>query len=181
MDQSGIEVDKVWWEIPSLPVGATDIYSVYLPQLYGLGIVVVCSAGNSPGQDLSVHYPRAAGGSNTPLIVVGNVQYNNVRHPRTGFRDRNQWGILSLMNIGTDVDCAVLTEINKLTVYPHAQDPGQSYRVDPPGSSQATAITAGMIAYLLGDPILTDLFMANGLGGLPMAAKNYLIDRGMSL
>lgn len=44
------------------------------------------------------------GGSDSPLIVVGNAQRDNTRHPSSQWCDVQGKGILSMYNIGTEVD-----------------------------------------------------------------------------
>ncbi|PYI31449.1 hypothetical protein BP00DRAFT_474956 [Aspergillus indologenus CBS 114.80] len=154
-----------------------DVFDKYLQWFYDLGIAVVCSAGNDAAQqrdpaqlDLNYLYPRGKGGADTPLIVVGNALFDNSRNPNSQFRDNDQRGILTLYNVGTNVDCATVgyndqgVDTFQLNVY----------AVEPAGTSQATAITAGMIAYYLSQPDLRAQFMANGLGSMSKAIKTYL-------
>ncbi|RAH81716.1 hypothetical protein BO86DRAFT_399552 [Aspergillus japonicus CBS 114.51] len=154
-----------------------DVFDKYLQWFYDLGIAVVCSAGNDAAQqrdpaqlDLNYLYPRGKGGADTPLIVVGNALFDNSRNPNSQFRDNDQRGILTLYNVGTNVDCATVgyndqgVDTSQLNVY----------AVEPAGTSQATAITAGMIAYYLSQPDLRAQFMANGLGSMSKAIKTYL-------
>lgn len=140
---------------------------------------MICSAGNDATQqrepaqlDLNYLYPRGKGGADTPLIVVGNALFDNSRNPTSQFRDEEQRGILTLYNIGTNVDCATVgyndqgVDTAQLNVY----------AVEPAGTSQATAITAGMVAYYLSQPDLRAQFMANGLGSMSQAIKTYLLN-----
>jgi hypothetical protein len=112
------------------------------------------------------------GGTFSPLIVVGNAQYDNSRHPSSQFRDVDRRGILSIYNIGTNVVCAVPNPAR----VPAQSDWGQSWNFEPAGTSQATAITAGMLAYYLSDPQINALFRAGGLANVGMTAKTYLLN-----
>ncbi|RAK74413.1 uncharacterized protein BO72DRAFT_515847 [Aspergillus fijiensis CBS 313.89] len=156
-----------------------DVFDKYLQWFYDLGVAVICSAGNDATQqrepaqlDLNYLYPRGKGGADTPLIVVGNALFDNSRNPTSQSRDEEQRGILTLYNIGTNVDCATVgyndqgVDTSQLNVY----------AVEPAGTSQATAITAGMVAYYLSQPDLRTQFMANGLGSMSQAIKTYLLN-----
>ncbi|KAL3456957.1 hypothetical protein BJX64DRAFT_29870 [Aspergillus heterothallicus] len=53
---------------------------------------------------------------------------------------------------------------------------GGGWAIEPPGTSQATAITAGMIAYFLAQPELKADWTRNGVQDVPGLAKQYLVD-----
>ncbi|CEL00435.1 hypothetical protein ASPCAL00035 [Aspergillus calidoustus] len=131
------------------------------------GIATVASAGNDESsdhapayKDLSSNLPRGAGGANTNLIVVGNSQWDTTRYPSSNYRDTGGLGILSLYNLGMGVECGVL---------------GSAWAVGPPGSSQATAITAGMVAYYLHQPELYADWTIGGASNVPWKVKQYLL------
>jgi hypothetical protein len=71
------------------------------------------------------------------------------------------------------VDCATIKYTTGDKPLPIVNEVS-SYRIQPAGTSQATAITAGMIAYYLSQPDLKARFLANGPGQMPMAIKSYL-------
>ncbi|KAL2802194.1 hypothetical protein BJX63DRAFT_441347 [Aspergillus granulosus] len=165
--------------VPSLQP-KRDIFDRFLSWFYNLGVSVVCSAGNDqrhqrPAEQLDLSYflPRGKGGADTPLIVVGNSFYNNSRHPDSQYGDSGDLGILTLYNVGTDVDCATIQYTTGDHPIPII-DAVSSYRIQPAGTSQATAITAGMIAYYLSQPDLKARFMANGPDQMPKSIKSYL-------
>ncbi|KPM41386.1 hypothetical protein AK830_g5169 [Neonectria ditissima] len=178
--------DTLWWSEPTqaIPQGQyTDPFEVYIPQLIDEGIVPVCSAGNAhdnanpAASDLSANTPRAAGGSDTGLIVVGNAQYDGTRHSTSQYLDSFRKGILSLYNVGTMVDCAVLD--------PRVSNPndmqGTYWRTENPGASQATAITAGMVAYYLADPVIGPQLRAVGISRVAANVKTFLQTNGRVL
>ncbi|CEL06505.1 hypothetical protein ASPCAL09681 [Aspergillus calidoustus] len=165
--------------VPSLQP-KRDIFDKFLSWFYNVGVSVVCSAGNDQTQqrpaeqlDLSYFLPRGKGGADTPLIVVGNSFYNNSRHPSSQYGDSGELGILSLYNVGTNVDCATIKYTTGDKPLPILNEVS-SYSIQPAGTSQATAITAGMIAYYMGQPELKARFMANGVSQMPMAIKSYM-------
>ncbi|KAM0663940.1 hypothetical protein ACHAPH_000323 [Verticillium nonalfalfae] len=176
-------VASLWWEDPRTQgtpvIKYTDPYQVYLPELMAQGIVAVASAGNDALKedeylrDLSYSTPRAAGGRDSGLIVVGNARYDGSRNLKSQYVDVRRKGILSLYNIGTDVDCAE-TESNE------AGESGQTWKHQS-GTSPATAITAGMAAYLLSHPLIGRQLRAGGNGQVAMNVKNYLINTGQRL
>ncbi|KAL4877591.1 hypothetical protein BJY04DRAFT_230551 [Aspergillus karnatakaensis] len=155
--------------------GPHDVFDTYFTWFDDIGVTLVASAGNgelSAGsaeeRDLYYQIPRGKGGRDTSLIVVGNAQYDNTRYPTSQDRDRENRGILTLYNVGTNVDCAVLNWDDRAD--------NTQFSVQPPGTSQATAITAGMVAYFLSQPDLKAQFAAGGTNGIPMAVKRYLLD-----
>ncbi|KAF2495147.1 subtilisin-like protein [Lophium mytilinum] len=158
------------WYTPNDPKN-TDVFSVYLNQFWKAGIVTVCSAGNwgehpdANVQRLDYQTPRSNGGSGTPLIVVGNSQPDGTPNPKSQTSDPDGKGILSIYNLGTNVQCA----------FKSAPD---AWGKDPDGTSQATAITAGMMAYFLSNADIQKEWANTGIANLPMAAKNYLLDLG---
>ncbi|KAL3485439.1 peptidase S8/S53 domain-containing protein [Aspergillus germanicus] len=92
-----------------------NVFDTILDWYWSSGIATVASAGNDELSDHSITYkdlssnlPRGAGGANTNLIVVGKSQWDTTRFPSSNYRDTGGLGILSLYNLGTDVECAVL-------------------------------------------------------------------------
>ncbi|CRK24670.1 hypothetical protein BN1723_003196, partial [Verticillium longisporum] len=180
-----LPVASLWWEDPrtqGTPVTKyTDPYQVYLPEFMAQGIVAVASAGNDALKedenirDLSYSTPRAAGGRDSGLIVVGNARYDGSRNLKSQYVDVRRKGILSLYNIGTDVDCAGTESLSN-----EAGDSGQTWKHQS-GTSPATAITAGMAAYLLSHPVIGPQLRAGGNGQVAMNVKNYLINTGQRL
>ena len=156
-----------------------DVFDIMFTWLWDAGMATVCSAGNeelfdtsAEQRDLSARVPRGKGGADTPLIVVGNNRFDNSRYPTSQFRDAKNLGILTLYNVGTDVDCATIATDPDTGVYDPAVT--NQYGIEPAGTSQATAITAGMIAYFMSQPALSTRFNVNGLGGRALAIKRYL-------
>ncbi|KAF2807844.1 subtilisin-like protein [Mytilinidion resinicola] len=161
---------RLLWYTPNDPKN-TDVFAIYLNLFWKAGIVTVCSAGNfgdhpdANVQRLDFQTPRSNGGSGTPLIVVGNSQPDGTPNAKSQTSDPDGKGILSIYNLGTNVQCAFKTTNN-------------AWGRDPDGTSQATAITAGMIAYFLSNADLQKEWANTGVSNLPMAAKNYLLDLG---
>lgn len=180
-----LPVASLWWEDPrtqGAPVTKyADPYLVYLPEFMAQGIVAVASAGNDAlkedevVRDLSYSTPRAAGGRDSGLIVVGNAQYDGSRNLKSQHVDVRRKGILSLYSIGTDVDCAGTESVSN-----EAGGSGQTWKHQS-GTSPATAITAGMAAYLLSYPVIGPQLRAGGNGQVAMNVKNYLINTGQTL
>lgn len=160
----------LWYPTPTIPPRNTDVFSVFLNNLYAAGIVAVASAGNNARygnpsiEDLSFNTPRSNGGRDTPLIVVGNAKDDGTRVPTSQNLDSEDKGILSLYANGDQVICAASTGNN-------------DWAVEPSGTSQATALTAGLISYFLSDSTLRNIFAAGGVANVPMAVKNYLIEQ----
>lgn len=137
---------------------------VLLNSFYEVGVVVVCSSGNNATWDLRDYLPQGAGGANTPLIVVGNAMLPNGRpYPTSTWLDAGNRGILTLYNAGTNVSCALY-------------DGGLLVAN---GSSQATAITSGQVAYYLGVPAIRAAMGIDGGDHAQTAArvKQYLIQQ----
>ncbi|KAH7310837.1 peptidase S8/S53 domain-containing protein [Stachybotrys elegans] len=180
----GVERRLLFWKgVVNGQYGAHTVFDKVLEWTYREGIVAVCSSGNVARAELWNDMPRGAGGANTQLIVVGNANADNSRHQTSTFLNtQGTPGILTLYNRGTDIDCAVRSR--DAAGYVHRdQDPGTAWGVEPNGSSQATAITAGMIAYYLSDPFLNAQFRTGplGLGGVSGMVKQYLIDTSTSM
>jgi hypothetical protein len=158
---------------PGTQLPALDIFDAMFALLWNEGIATVSSAGNRAlvggfQAQLDSAVPRAKGGTNSPHIVIGNCQYNNTRHPTSQYVDPNNAGILSAYHVGTDVDCAV--------PFPAGATAGNDlgWGVQPPGTSQATANTAGLIAYYMSR---SDLTFLNGVNpsNIPMAVKSFVL------
>ncbi|PVH74819.1 subtilisin-like protein, partial [Cadophora sp. DSE1049] len=149
-----------------LPQGAMgpqiDIIGAYLNRLFQKGIVVVCSAGNHGlfGIPLNDKTPRVHGGRNTPLIVVGATTSDENRWSGSQVIDPNNDGILSIYANGVDVVSASFMDDDLYTTAT--------------GTSEATAQTSGLIAYLLANDVLQAQFAANGLENVALAVKNHI-------
>ncbi|PVH68888.1 subtilisin-like protein [Cadophora sp. DSE1049] len=155
-----------------LPQGAPgpqmDIVGAFLGRLYRAGIVVVCSAGNrgssAPLNDLT---PRLHGGRNTPLIVVGNSRDDESRYHGSQCLDPNNDGILTIYANGVDVVSA-------------SNRDDDLYRTAT-GTSEATAVTSGLIAYLIANDVLQAQLIQGGLGNFAAAVKAHIIQLGISM
>jgi hypothetical protein len=112
---------------------------------------------------MEAHSPRRNGGADSPLVVVGNADHTGNRYESSNWVDKNNKGILTLYAPGVDILCAVKTATN-------------AFAIEPPGTSQATAVTAGLMAYFLSDPVLHAQFTAGGPKNMPMRLKQYLIE-----
>jgi hypothetical protein len=121
-------------------------------------------------RDLSAKFPRGKGGYNSNLIVVGNARYDNSRFPTSQYLDAGHLGILTLYNVGDDVDCAIVSFDN----HGNPRNSDVTWGVEPSGTSQATAITAGMIAYYMSQPALSEQFRASSVDAVPFAVKRFL-------
>lgn len=146
-----------------------DVMGIYINALADIGVAAAASAGNYAGvtgledfATLEAHSPRRNGGANHPLVVVGNADPTGNRYRTSNWVDTHGRGILTVYGPGTDVLCAVKTDTN-------------AYGVEPPGTSQATAATAGLMAYFLSDPALHAQFVAGGVGNMPMRLKQHLV------
>jgi len=152
-----------------------DVFDTMFQLLWNIGISTVSSAGNQGNQqgvlaqylDLAYMVPRQKGGTNSPHMVLGNCQYDSSRNPSSQYLDAGNLGILSLYAVGTNVDCA--------QPFDDQGSPANDLRwgIEPAGTSQATASTAGLIAYYLSRP---DLNIRNvPANQVPMAVKNFVI------
>jgi hypothetical protein len=162
----------------------SSLFEIILTLEISKGVVAVRSAGNrqldaipDTVKDLSFQTPRVLGGFTSPLIVVGNAMFNGSRSPSSQYQDMGNKGILTLYNVGSGVECAV-KQPGADSANP---DLGQSWGIEPSGTSKATAITAGMIAYYLSDPALSTTFLAAGPPGVAPAVKAFLISNSMAL
>ncbi|KAK3308375.1 peptidase S8/S53 domain-containing protein [Chaetomium strumarium] len=168
----GAPARYLWYDDaePAFQVHNTDAIGVYLHALFELGVAAAASAGNLANNAdaadfarLEAHTPRRNGGADSPLVVVGNADESGNRYVTSNHVDTHARGILTLYAPGVDVLCAVKTATN-------------AWGKEPPGTSQATAATAGLMAYFLSDPALRAQFTAGGVGNMPMRLKQYLID-----
>jgi hypothetical protein len=162
----GVLKASLRWEPTN--VNSRTVFDTMFYWYWAIGVSTVASAGNDEAsahsndyKDLSSSLPRGAGGADTNLIVVGNSQWDTSRHPTSNYRDTGGRGILSLYNLGTNIECGVL---------------GGGWAVDPAGTSQATAITAGMVAYYLNQPELYADWTIGGADKVPWKAKQHLIN-----
>jgi hypothetical protein len=161
-------VPKASLRLQAADVNSRNVFDTIFDWYALAGISPVASAGNDEAsahndayKDLSSNLPRGAGGANTNLVVVGNSQWDTQRYPTSNYRDTGGLGILSVYNLGTGVECGIL---------------GGGWAVEPAGSSQATAITAGMIAYYLNQPELYAEWTIGGATNVPFQAKQHLIN-----
>jgi hypothetical protein len=132
-------------------------------------VAAAASAGNLANRPdlaqfakLEAYTPRCNGGTNSPLVVVGNADDTGNRYATSNYEDSNNAGILTVYAPGVDVLCAVKTGTN-------------AWGKEPPGTSQSTALTAGLMAYFLSDPVLQAQFTAGGVQNMPMRLKQHLI------
>ncbi|KAM7198550.1 hypothetical protein V8F33_005056 [Rhypophila sp. PSN 637] len=174
----GVPARFMWWEddserppnIPPIPSRNTDVLGAFLHALAEMGVAAVASSGNFADKKgledfatLQAHSPRRNGGANSPLVVVGNADKDGNRYPSSNWKDTDNAGILTLYMNGDDILCAV-------------KEGTDAWGKEPAGTSQATAATAGLMAYFLGDPELRAQFTAGGVGNMPMRLKKHLID-----
>lgn len=139
-----------------------DIVGATLARLYRLGIVVVCSAGNGGlVSALNAETPRMHGGATTPLIVVGATEANESRWWRSQVLDPGGAGILSIYANGVNVVSASWRDDDLYSLGT--------------GTSEATALTSGFVAYLLANDVLQARFAANGLPNVAAEVKNYIL------
>jgi len=116
----------------------TDPFPKMLAALAKANIAVVIAAGNNAetNPDLTQNSPQKWGGSSTPYIVVGAADQNGLRGPFSNYRDSNRKGIFSLYNHG----------VNVLSVLPETS----SFFKSQDGTSQAAALTSGLLSALIG-------------------------------
>lgn len=145
-----------------------------------MGIAASASAGNygrHPDiniQDLSFMTPRRNGGTNSPLIVVGNNGLTNVRYPTSQHIDSRAAGILSIYAVGDTCVCGNYDSDSANTAA--AQNSFEHLIDGKIGTSQANAQTAGVIANMLIDPAKRRELIAGGLPNFAMALKKSLLD-----
>lgn len=146
-----------------------DIIESFLPRLYEKGIVVVCSAGNGgSAKPLNEETPRMHGGRNTPLIVVGATEFDENRWWQSQHIDPNDDGILSIYANGANV----------LSAWSRDDD---QYRTAS-GTSEATAVTSGLIAYLIANDVLQAQLLQAGLtSNFATAVKAHIRQLGTSM
>lgn len=175
-------VALLWW--PNGRDGGPNRHDVFAPMLldlYKVGIAVVTSAGNyaennPPVNDLNFHTPRRNGGTNTPLIVVGNNDVNNQRYYKSQYVDSDNKGYLSIYAVGVDCVCGNWDSSQANTAATQDQFRFLSdVALDENGSSQATAQTVGVIAAMLNDPVKRATLASGGMSNFAMAVKTELI------
>jgi hypothetical protein len=166
----GVPVRFLWFDVVDDQGRNVDALGVYLNALFDLGVAATASAGNWANRPdlaefakLEAQTPRRNGGTNSPLVVVGNADQSGNRYESSNHVDTNNAGILTLYAPGTNILCAV-------------KDNTDAWNIEPPGTSQATALTAGLMAYFLSDPVLHAQFVDGGVQNMPMRLKQYLID-----
>ncbi|KAG4439039.1 hypothetical protein IFR05_005467 [Cadophora sp. M221] len=157
----------------SLPQGAQgpriDIIGAMLPRLYQSGIVVVCSAGNFGNFELPLtdKTPRMHGGRDTPLIVVGATTDDERRWYKSQVVDLNDQGILTIYANGVNVLSAGYKDDDAYTIAS--------------GTSEATALTSGLIAYLISNDVLQADLMRGSLNNFASAVKAHIRQLGTSM
>lgn len=166
---SGAPVRYLWFDATDDLGRNVDALGVYLHALFDLGVAAASSAGNYADNpslalyaQLETYTPRCNGGANSPLVVVGNADSTGNRYASSNWVDTNNAGILTVYAPGVDILCAVKDNTN-------------AWAKEPPGTSQATALTAGLMAYFLSDPVLYAQFNAGGSQNMPMRLKQHLI------
>ncbi|KAH6710677.1 hypothetical protein BKA61DRAFT_694333 [Leptodontidium sp. MPI-SDFR-AT-0119] len=156
-----------------LPQGAQgpriDIIGAYLARLYRSGIVVVCSAGNNGNFEINLidKTPRVHGGRDTSLIVVGATTFDEIRWPNSQVIDPNDQGILSIYANGVDVVSAWFQDDDLYTTAS--------------GTSEATAVTSGRIAYLIANDVLQAQLVQGGLSNFASAVKAHIRQLGTNM
>ncbi|KAL5332144.1 hypothetical protein BJX70DRAFT_385026 [Aspergillus crustosus] len=150
---------NVIWEeagiLDPLP-GSKNSFDTLFGWFTNHGIVTVAAAHNYEDKPFATEYmkdlaqglPRALGGANRPLIIVGNAAHDNTRFSSSCYKDSSNSGILTLYNYGTNVECATLD------------------------SKWMTGITG------TSGPDLKAQFQADGLPHMAMNVKNYLREQG---
>jgi hypothetical protein len=195
-----------WQQDPDRPLRrlpAHNPFEVQFENLWKYGIATVSSAGNEAlaglndrdqDRDLGTQLPRALGGTNSPHIVVGNAMYDGSRYETSQYLDAAGQGILTVYNVGTGVDCATpvyrddtttttTTTTTTVTGPKKTELPKSDVRWGQlfPGTSQATAITAGLIAYWMSQPDLRAQFRSGGRRQVTTRIKSYLVNRATAL
>ncbi|KAK6347941.1 hypothetical protein TWF718_005761 [Orbilia javanica] len=127
-----------------------DVFTLFLDRLGGaqLKIITVLAAGNDAedGLAIEIRTPQLHGGSATNLIIVGNARADNTRNPKSSISTRD---LLSFYNIGTD------------TLVAHHVEDFDWWSMS--GTSNAAALTSGLIAtFLSDDDIRTGLLSGFG-------------------
>ena len=137
------------------------IFKPLLKDSFDNGIVVVCAAGNDGKNNVDVSTRVPAGLAQDPssqqLIVVGSVGETG---KLSEFTNRDSNGIVTVHANGEGYIAAS-----------HQNNDGWSVAQ---GTSEATAMTSGLVAYFLGKPGVGDQLQMGGAGGIAMRVKNYL-------
>ncbi|KAK4234520.1 peptidase S8/S53 domain-containing protein [Achaetomium macrosporum] len=114
----GAPARYLWWDDsqPVFETHNTDAIGVYLHALFELGVAAAASAGNLANNrdaadfaKLEAHTLRRNGGTNSPLVVVGNADDSGNRYITSNHVDTFGAGILTLYAPGVDILCAVKT------------------------------------------------------------------------
>jgi subtilisin family serine protease len=150
------------------------VLAPWLTNLAGRGVALVASAGNDANNAdqtltwLNTSTPRCNGGTNKPLVVVGNVDYTGTRRTTSNYIDLNRAGILSIYAPGTNLLCA-----NAMSTIPYGPSTG---------TSMATPIVAAVMAYLLTNITLRNQLTKNGAnpGNMPFALKQEIVARSIA-
>ncbi|KAH8807745.1 hypothetical protein F5884DRAFT_900089 [Xylogone sp. PMI_703] len=124
--------------------GQPDPFRKFLRRLNQANIVVALAAGNggrSDNNNMANRSPARYGGTNTNHIIVGAVDQNGIRADFSNSQDTAGAGYLSVYTNGVNIVAA-------------QSGSGTFYRADN-GTSQATAITSGLISILLGQGAAT--------------------------
>lgn len=145
------------------PLGNEPIFTT-MHRLQRHNINVVMSAGNLPNEPLGDFIPRKYGGATTPFTVVGSVDANGVRSAFSSYIDKDRRGILSLHVMGERI------------LVPRVR--GGDYR-RASGTSQATAMAAGMAARLLAENVLPQDIKSRLLAdGIELKGSDWDLDDG---
>jgi hypothetical protein len=173
--------DAPWWPNPTVPHPRTgtlqdvvDVWKLKLDDAYRAGIAAAASAGNTARdpdpnyRDLYFLSPRRSGGADSPLIVVGSNNINNARSAFSNHIDSSTRDILSLYAIGEDYITA-------------SSEFDNEYKGRMQGTSYATALTVGVMANMLADPVLRRQFNEGGAQNMPMRLKQYILERSAAL
>jgi subtilisin family serine protease len=139
------------------------IFKPLMKDSFKNGIVVVCAAGNGGHKNVDVSTRAPAGlaqdqGELFPqLIVVGSV---GATGELSTFTNKDSNGIVTVYANGEDYIAASYQDSNGWSV---AQ-----------GTSEATAMASGLVAYFLGKPGVGDRLRTGETGGIAMRVKDYL-------
>ena len=138
------------------------IFKKLLADSFSNGIVVLCSAGNEGkvGTDVSTRVPAGLSQvqGSEDLIVVGSVGPTG---QVSDFTNKDKDGRITVYANGEDVIAASNENNDGWTI-------GQ-------GTSEATAMTSGLVAYFLGRPGVGDELRANGNANVARNVKRRLL------
>jgi len=140
-----------------------------LRDAFGAGIVVVCASGNEdyrdPNHDVNHYMPAIyADAAYYPdeLIVIG--AYNWATNAKSTFNQADSGNLITAFTSGEDILAASTT------------DPDDDAWGIGSGTSDATAITSGLIAYFLGQAQWAGRLAVGGQTKIAENARNLLLD-----